>query len=105
VTGKRRILLIRETSQPTPQLAALIQDLRNLPYLTEKKHVLLIFDKDTKLPGGTVPPEVARAIKDLGSTPLPSVAVYSGDDGRLIGVAPCPADQAAFLELLKKLGG
>ncbi len=105
VTGMRRILLIRETSQSTPQLAALIQDLRNLPYLSEKKHSLLIFDKDTKLPPGTVPPELAQAIKDLGTTPLPAVVVYSGDDGRLCGVAACPVDQVAFIDLLKKLGG
>lgn len=106
ISGQRRILLIRETSQSTPGMAALIQDLRNLPYLAEKKHRLLVLDKDSKLPSGSVPPEVARALVDLGSTPVPAVLFYEASaDGRLIGKAACPADQAAFLALLKSFGG
>jgi hypothetical protein len=102
--GVRKIILVWETSQSTPALSRLIQDLRNLPYLAERKHSLKILDKDTKSPSGTVPAELAQALRDIGGQTLPAVCIYD-DQGRLVGKAACPADKAGFLELIKQNGG
>lgn len=106
VVGPRRILLIRESGDQTPQLGALIVRLQTNPYFKEKKHDLQVLDPQGKLAGTeTAHPAIVQALKDLGATKLPAVAVYSADSGKLVGVAECPLVAEEFLALVKKFGG
>lgn len=109
--GPRIVLLIRETADTTPALAALINQLRTGPpsqYLKSKGHNLLILDDDSL--GGDGKPSVLVEqwrphFKDLN---LPAVLVIrKASDGsiQVVSKETLPPTADAVIDLVKKSGG
>jgi hypothetical protein len=104
--GKKAVVILRETSESTPEMALLIAGLRNSPAMAA--HDLLVLDKDSKTPEGQPVPMVQAYLRQLGSQKLPAIVIdvpgsYADDD--VIYKGACPATAAEVVELLKQSGG
>jgi hypothetical protein len=109
-TGKRVVILLRETADQSPALARLIVALRKSSYFPDKQHRLLILDRDSKDETGAPSPLVSRFLKAVPGAVLPVVAVYEAPaagsgEGKYVGSDPCPDSLTGFVSVVQKFGG
>ena len=111
--GQRWVVVLRETSQATPEQARFLTSLRNSAtqtYVDQKNHKLLILDDDSVTPLGTPVPEVQAWLKQLEARQikLPALLVVDPSQpaaGGVLSAGSLPSDPDAILETLKQHGG
>ena len=108
--GPRIVLLVRETSEVTPQLAnaeTLLRDGPAADYLASKKHRLLILSDDMPLPDKAPASVVAGFAKAKASMPSVAVCVASDSEKGVMGVEKIQPTATAddILAVVKKHGG
>lgn len=102
--GKRVALIVRETADATPEMAAMLIALRNgenAAYFKEKGHKLYVLDDDLTTPlADQWRPHYA------GLT-LPALLIAEEKNGALsvISKQPCPPSPQAVIEAIKANGG
>jgi hypothetical protein len=108
--GPRIVLLVRETSDVTPQLAnaeTLLRDGPAADYLASKKHKLLILSDDMPLPSSA--PGAVKIGFERARLQLPAVAVCvpGADDRGVLGVEKIAPTASAedVLAIVRKYGG
>lgn len=110
--GKRLLLLIRETSDVTPQQNLTEIAMRQgfaADYLKRKGHLLLIQSDDQPLPVN-IPPAAKTAFEKAKNMPQPVLAIINpaaDASSGVLTVESIPADikPEVLLELIKKHGG
>lgn len=106
VEGKRRVVILHETSDNTPELSQLFVKLRRQDveqYLQSKGHRLDILDDDQVTHEGTPDPLVVR-LNGLGQA-LPALFILDLTSGEVIHKQALPATPEAVMEVLKTHGG
>ena len=108
--GPRIVLLVRETSDVTPQLAnaeTLLRDGPAADYLASKKHKLLILSDDMPLPDKAPASVVAGFAKAKAAIRAVAVCVASDSDKGVLGVEKIAPTATAddILAVVKKYGG
>lgn len=103
--GPRRILIVRETADATPQLNGELILLRKDPiaaYLTSKGHRLDILDLDAKDKDGA-PIKAVTEFKTNYATLKPPAILIQAENNAVVHAASLPADvkAAAILETIK----
>lgn len=108
VEGPRTVLIVNETLDRTPEVAAIFTQLRAgdaAKYLAEKGHTLTILDDDASNPDGK-PAEVLEKYRaDFTNVGLPCVLVVHPESGRVMGAAKLPETADGVIELLRQHGG
>ena len=108
--GPRIVLLVREASEVTPQLAnteTLLRDGPAADYLASKKHKLLILSDDMPLPDKAPASVKAGFEKAKQAIPAVAVCVASDSDKGVLGVEKIAPTATAddILAVVKKHGG
>jgi hypothetical protein len=106
--GVRRLLLIHESGEQTPEIGALIVRLHQSPYLKEKKHSFLDLDKDGHQAGTqNVHPAIVQALKDLQAknVKLPALVLYDSSSGAFVAAVEVPKTVDEVVDFVKKNGG
>lgn len=103
--GRRWVIIVEESTQRTPQQAALIvgpgRDQID-KYLADKKHPKLnVADKDAK---GNAMASLAPYIR-LASDELPACFIVADESGKVLFQGPLPDSAATVIELVKEHGG
>lgn len=109
-TGPRIVLLVRETSDVTPQLAnaeTLLRDGPAADYLAAKRHRLLILSDDIPLPDKAPASVKAGFAKAKSAMPSVAVCVASDSEKGVVGVEQIKPTATAddILAVVKKHGG
>lgn len=110
VEGPKRIVVIRESLEPTPEMGRLIVQAQSGPigqYLADKNHEFESYDKEAKDEDGNPSAYVKVFLQSLGTTKLPAVAIVDIEADRIVhtetlGEHPTAA---ALLEIVKGHGG
>lgn len=101
--GPLRIVIVRESLDTSPELARIVNALRNGPaaaYLKTKGHRLDVLDDDVVDENGK--PQVAPAwVEGLA---LPVLVMLDGKTGRIVSREPLPATADAVLAALQAKG-
>lgn len=106
VEGKRRVVVLHETSDDTPELSQLLVKLRRQEieqYLRAKGHRLDILDDD-QLDSAGRPDSLVSKLKALGVAE-PALFILELASGDVIHQQPLPATPEAVMEALKSHGG
>jgi hypothetical protein len=107
VEGPRKVLIVNETLDRTPEVAAIFTQLRageSAKYLADKKHELLILDDDASTPDGKAVELLDKHRDAFAATGLPCVLVIH-PDGRVLGAAKLPQTADGVIEFLRQHGG
>lgn len=102
VAGRKRVLILLERGQTTPDQARLITSLQGgvsaaSKYLVSKQHLLVIYDDDHPLGQQWIP--------KLGNLQPPAVIVQDVSTSTVSVVSSLPPSADAVIELVKKAGG
>ncbi len=104
--GKRHIVILRETSDDTPEQARawnLLRSGENASYIKAKGHKLEILDDDSVDQDGQ-PSKLVEQLKPLASS-LPFMFILEPSDGRPLHSQAAPATAAQIMEVIKNHGG
>ncbi len=104
--GKRHIVILRETSDDTPEQARawnLLRSGENASYIKAKGHKLEILDDDSVDQDGQ-PSKLVEQLKPLASS-LPFMFILEPSDGRPLHSQAAPATAAQIMEVIKSHGG
>lgn len=109
-TGSKRIIVIRESLEPSPEMGRLIVLMQSGPigeYMKSKKHEFESFDKDAKDENGNPSAYVKKWIDAIGNTEIPAVAIVDIATGTIDDVKPLGKEPTAkaLLDLAKEHGG
>lgn len=103
--GPRRVLIVRETADATPQLNGELVLLRKDPiaaYLTSKGHTLDILDLDAKDKDGNPSPSVTEFKTNYANLKPPALLVISKDKRVVLAESlPVGVKASAILETIK----
>lgn len=110
VGGPKKIVVLRESLEPTPEMGRLIVQMESGPigsYLAEKKHEFESFDKDAKDETGAPSAYVRPFLDAAKGATLPAVVIVELATGKVVhsqalGEHPTAA---ALLEIVKGHGG
>lgn len=101
--GPRWVMMVEESSQRTPGLAAVISSESLRQYVSSKGHHWRVWDKDLAK-DQTAPAEIAPWLNRAAGKQLPWLMI-SDDAGRVLWEGPCPADPISVQQLIVKHGG
>lgn len=107
--AKLYVLIVTETSQQTPEQAAVINSKAADEYLKAKSWQRRVADKDVVDENGKVPADLAAWLDkakawNAGGGKWPYLNIADGS-GAVVYEGPLPATEAEYLALLKKFGG
>jgi hypothetical protein len=108
VEGAKRIVVIREAMEPTPELSRTLVLLQSGPvadYFKSKGHTVQIFDDEAKDEQGNPSAYVQAWLKILGDKPLPAVAIEDVTTRNVVHKDKLPASADAVLSIVKGVGG
>lgn len=108
--GPRIVLLVREASEVSPQLAnteTLLRDGPAADYLASKRHNLLILSDDMPLPSSAPASVKAGFEKAKKSMPAVVVCILAADDKGILGIEKISetASPDDILAIVRKYGG
>lgn len=108
VPGKRQVVLLYESEDKSPEVARVLNGLRNgdsAKYLLANGHEFFILDASEKDENGQ-PSTVIKKFKEMaGNSPLPVLIVQDLDSGELLDKKPLPSSDQAAIEIIKQTGG
>lgn len=109
-TGSKRVIVIRESLEPSPEMGRLIVLMQSGPigeYMKSKKHEFESFDKDAKDENDQPSAYVKKWLEAIGSTEIPAAAIVDIATGTIDDVKPLGKSPTAkaLLDLVKEHGG
>jgi hypothetical protein len=107
-TGKRAVVILRESSQDTTSFGILATRLRTgeeSTYLKSKGHVLTILDDDSVTETGASSPTAQKWASELKGIKFPALGIADLASGVVYFRGELPSTAAGVIELVKKYGG
>lgn len=105
--GPRQILIVHESLDRTPEVAAIFTALRAgepAKYIADNGHTLAILDDDTGNPDGAPAEILAKHKAAIDLAGLPCVLIID-PAGKVLGSSKLPESADGVIELLKRHGG
>lgn len=103
--GRRRVVILHESNQPSPEFSNLRVRLRKSPYLASQRHELYILDQHSRNASDAQLRLVTKYMSLLDANPSFPVFFVADLSDKVLHQGPCPKTVAKVVELVKQEGG